>query len=400
MIPRSTANRVASQFTQLGDVGSVYGGVQVEGNLNVGEAIKAAGLDWRVQKLPVQVVPQSEAGVGEVFEARVLLGDKNRTPIDGYTGLYHKKEIEGGKTIHLPIGIVPDSQKARMLKGFSATCRSDTGEALGIVKTRYEPLQNHDAFAWIDSLVGHEGACVSSAGALFGGRMTWVCVDLGGFEIVPDDEIRKHLLVFNSHDGSTNLLAIMLPHRLACQNMLNFYLGKGSDSYKIRHTDGAKVKMAEIDKVLAIAYRSFGEAQGAFQRMQRTPIEGDDARNLIYDCLLGEDADKSLVDLSEGKFNKTPTWVKQAEIIEHIMETGPGHQFGAGTVWGVFNGVNGFFDHVKAFRGANGVEEKHIEANPHIAIESKLFGQAARMKMKAFEQCDLYTQRNPRKGNP
>lgn len=393
MIQRSVASKVASQFTQVGDIGAVYGGVQVEGNLSVADAIEAAGLNWRVNKLPVQVVEQVNAGIGEVFEGRVLLSDKNRTAIDGYTCLYHKKEIEGGKVVHVPLGVVPDKNKVRLLQGFSATCRSDNGEPLGIVKTRYEPLQNHDAFSWIESLIGMDGACISSAGALFGGRMTWVCVDLGGFDVVPGDEVRKHLLVFNSHDGSTNLLAIMLPHRLACQNMLNFYLGKGSDTYKIRHTDGAKVKMNEIDKVLAIAYSSFGKAQEAFKHMKNTRIEGDDQRNLIYDCLLGDDANKSLQDLADDKFKKTPTWVKQAEIIEHIMETGPGHTFGNGTVWGVFNGVNGYFDHVKAFRGANGVEDKHISANPHIAIESKLFGQAARMKMRAFEQCDIYSQK-------
>lgn len=393
MILRSTATRVASQFTQVGDIGAVYGGVQVNGNLSVGEAIKAAGLDWRVKKLPVQVVSEVEAKTGEVFEAQVALRDKYHTIVPGFTGLYKKVVGEDGAKSNVPLGIVPDSQRSRLLKGFSATCRSDTGEPLGIVKTRYEPLQNQDAFSWIDNLVGKDGACISSAGSLFGGRMTWICVDLGGFDVVPGDEVRKHLLVFNSHDGSTNLLAIMLPHRIACQNMLNFYLGKGTDTYKIRHTDGAKIKMADIDKVLAIAYSSFGKAQSAFKQMQQTKIEGDNARNLIYDCLLGDDADKSLQDLAEEKFKKTPTWVKQAEVIEHIMETGPGASFGQGTVWGVFNGVNGYFDHVKSFRGANGVEEKHIEANPHIAIESKLFGQAARMKMRAFEQCDIYTQK-------
>ena len=393
MVSRSIASRVASQFTRVGDIGSVYGGVQVKGDISVSEAIKLAGLDWRVKKLPVQVVSEMEAKPGEVFEAQVALRDKYHTIIPGFTGLYRKDIGENGEKINFPLGIIPDKQRSRLLKGFSATCRSDTGEPLGIVKTRYEPLQNHDAFSWIDNLVGKDGACVSSAGALFGGRMTWLCVDLGGFDVVPGDEVRKHLLVFNSHDGSTNLLAIMLPHRIACQNMLNFYLGKGTDTYKIRHTDGAKVKMADIDKVLAIAYSSFSKAQNAFKMMQQTRIEGDNTRNLIYDCLLGDDADKSLQDLAEDKFNKTPTWVKQAEVIEHIMETGPGANFGKNTVWGVFNGVNGYFDHVKAFRGANGIEDKHIEANPHISIESKLFGQAARMKMRAFEQCDLYTQK-------
>ena len=346
---RSWKNQIDSQFTSVGDMGSVYGGAVVDKPVSVKEALELAGLNWTVETK----------------------------------------------------GLCTSTHERIKIPGWFATIRSDTKTALGVVKSRYEPLQNADAFAWVDDLLGGSAgsACITSAGALHQGRLTWISVDLGGFEIVPGDEVRKHLLLLNSHDGQSNFTIHLLPTRLACCNMLNFYKNGGrSNPFSIRHTDGAKIRLSEVEKAIAMSYQNFGAAQKAFRDMQKTRISEQDQRRLVFHCLLGDQSEKLLTTLDDGKYDKAPTWVMHEKMIGHIIENGPGAEFGRGNVWGTFNGVNGFFDHIRNFRTTgekglkiSGLTESMTEAvegrDKDIALESKLVGHSSKMKIQAFETC-------------
>src|SRR5690606_18408807 len=52
------------------------------------------------------------------------------------------------------------------LPAFRATCRNDNGAVLGIVKRRYVPLQNRDAFRVLKPLLDSGKASLETAGAL------------------------------------------------------------------------------------------------------------------------------------------------------------------------------------------------------------------------------------------
>jgi phage/plasmid-like protein (TIGR03299 family) len=332
-------SRVESQFVQHGDIGAVYGGTIVDNSLSIDEALKESGLDW-------------EVGVDRVRMAKKT----------------------GGKVI----------------PGFFATYRMDTGDPLGIVKTRYNPVQNRDAFAWLRYIIGVDGACVTSAGALHKGRYTWVCIDLGGFDVLPEDAVRKRMLILNSHDGSSNILVQLLPHRIACQNILNFSYGVkkgdgdenyggGSDPFKIRHTGTAMIKLSEIQRVIGVANTNFDRVQASFEAFKSTTVTPEQNDAIIYAALGVTDEDRNLY--NAGEFEKTPQWVNHFGLINDVIEKGPGSDIKGvrGTVWGAFNGINSYFDHIRTVRGS--------EKNPDNAIESKLMGHSAKMKVKAFDAC-------------
>ncbi|HEY5262377.1 MAG TPA: DUF932 domain-containing protein [Solirubrobacteraceae bacterium] len=54
------------------------------------------------------------------------------------------------------------------IPGFFATVRQDTREVLGIVGERYRIVQNHEAFTFIDQLLG-SSINFETAGSLHGG---------------------------------------------------------------------------------------------------------------------------------------------------------------------------------------------------------------------------------------
>lgn len=66
---------------------------------------------------------------------------------------------------------------AAAIAGFKANVRDADGSVLGIVTDRYKVVQNREAFAFTDALLG-EGVRYETAGSLQGGRRTWMLARL------------------------------------------------------------------------------------------------------------------------------------------------------------------------------------------------------------------------------
>ena len=67
--------------------------------------------------------------------------------------------------------------------GFQANVREKDGKVLGVVTDRYRVVQNEEAFAFTDALLG-EGVRYETAGSLQGGRRTWILARLDRKSVV------------------------------------------------------------------------------------------------------------------------------------------------------------------------------------------------------------------------
>ena len=76
-----------------------------------------------------------------------------------------------------------------------------------------------------------------TAGSLHGGRRVWVLAQLPEHIEVGGDPVRPYVLLMNSHDGSTAVIAASTPIRVVCQNTLNWGLERARQKYSIRHTE-------------------------------------------------------------------------------------------------------------------------------------------------------------------
>lgn len=59
-----------------------------------------------------------------------------------------------------------------VVPGFKANLRETDQQVLGVVSDRYKVVQNEEAFAFTDALLG-EGVTYETAGSLQNGRRTW-----------------------------------------------------------------------------------------------------------------------------------------------------------------------------------------------------------------------------------
>ena len=86
--------------------------------------------------------------------------------------------------------------------GFRANLRETDNQVLGVVSDRYKVVQNEEAFAFTDELLG-EGVTYETAGSLQNGRRTWILAKLPTRYIISGDEITPYLVFMNSHDTNS-----------------------------------------------------------------------------------------------------------------------------------------------------------------------------------------------------
>lgn len=115
--------------------------------------------------------------------------------------------------------------------GYFANVRQQDGSILGVT-SRYKVVQNRDAFAFTDALLG-DGVRYETAGSLMGGRKTWILAKLPTRYIIQGEQILPYLVFGNSRDGSGAIKIAMTPIRVVCNNTLNLALDTADRSWSI-----------------------------------------------------------------------------------------------------------------------------------------------------------------------
>jgi len=243
------------------------------------------------------------------------------------------------------------------------TVRRDTGHILGVVGSRYTVLPNRDAFTCFDALVGEGEAIFETAGALGKGETIWLLAKLPGYiRIGRHDEVKKYLLLTNSHDGSSMVRTKLTPVRVVCNNTLSSALEGAEQEVRIRHTPSAVDRLQEAHKLLGLTNQLYQELEMIFNRMSVKRIT---ERQLIAFV-------KTLIPDNEEASFKTRTENIRSKILE-LNETGAGSEFSRGSLWGAVNAVSEFTDHVQNSK------------DPMKRLNSVWFGGGERLKIKAFQ---------------
>lgn len=155
--------------------------------------------------------------------------------------------------------------------GFKANLRETDNQVLGVVTDRYKVVQNEEAFAFTDALLG-EGVTYETAGSLQNGRRTWILAKLPARYIISGDEVTPYLVFMNSHDGSGSIKAAMTPIRVVCQNTLNLALSKAKRCWSTNHVGDIKGKMEDARYTLLYADQYMAELGKTIDRLNQQKL--------------------------------------------------------------------------------------------------------------------------------
>jgi phage/plasmid-like protein (TIGR03299 family) len=278
------------------------------------EAIQHAGLDYIVEKRPLFT-----------YDTKNHLG-------------------EASDDILIPEISVPN---------FFATVRADTEQVLGVVGNDYQVVQNRDAFSFFDAIVGGgDGILYETAGALGNGERVFITAKLPDYiKVGQGDWIEQYLFLTTSHDGLGSITAPFTPIRIVCNNTLNAAMNNHSGAVKIRHTASAAERLKQAHTLMGIS-RTLGNEMGElFNHWSRLRITNTEVKKLIQIAMAPNK--EVLTHVAEDKLDQLST--HYTNIVENVYEYALASQTQqmettAGTVFGAYNAVTGYFQNVRSFK--------------------------------------------------
>ena len=139
-----------------------------------------------------------------------------------------------------------------LIQGYKANVRGSDRKVLGVVTDRYKVIQNEEAFAFTDALLG-EGIRYETAGSLQEGRRVWMLARLPREFIIGGERISPYMVFSNTHDGSGAVKTALTPIRVVCNNTLNLALRTAKRSWSMIHTGDISGKIEEAKNTLLLA---------------------------------------------------------------------------------------------------------------------------------------------------
>lgn len=270
--------------------------------------------------------------------------------------------------------------------GAFATYRKDLDIPLGLVGDKYKVVQNIDVFNFFDDAIGEGMARWDRCGCFGYGHKIFVSAKLPFETTVGGDKIDNYLIFGNSHDGSGSVNILFAPIRCICTNMLNSAI-KGADSYiRFKHTSSVKTKLNQGAEILRIACEHAKDSEQLYNSLLTIKMTDEQVMQYIASLVLNEAEHEALKNFDPKNgysklfardyvtLEESGVSTRKAGILVNMLEyymDGVGQQHIAGTAWGAYNAVTGFYSNVANLEG-----EKRVD--------SLLYGNANRNMNKAL----------------
>lgn len=163
------------------------------------------------------------------------------------------------------------TENKELIQGYKANVRGSDRKVLGVVTDRYKVIQNEEAFAFTDALLG-EGIRYETAGSLQEGRRVWMLARLPREFIIGGERISPYMVFSNTHDGSGAVKTALTPIRVVCNNTLNLALRTAKRSWSMIHTGDISGKIEEAKNTLLLA-DEYMTAQGQeFENLRKIKL--------------------------------------------------------------------------------------------------------------------------------
>lgn len=302
------------------------GAINVENCQTAEEVIKQANLDWSVEKCPIfgqmpMAINQSEITDTESF----IHNYKYYANVPNAYGIY----------------------------------RTDLNIPLGIVKDRYNIVQNIDAFTFFNEAIGKDKAIWQTAGYFGNGERIFVSAKIPKSIFVDDDPVENYLVFTTSHDGSSGVKILFTPIRIICQNTLNAAIENSSNYISFRHTNSVHDNIKVVTDIIRASNAKVESLSEAYNAMRKVKVKDEGAMEYFTKLILSENELENLkvtghtaqeiVYKNFEAMNDANISTKKVNVISSMYDyyhTGIGQKDILGSGWGLYNAVSGYYSNI------------------------------------------------------
>lgn len=233
-----------------------------------------------------------------------------------------------------------DSKGGKVLTKSNALVRSTDEKVLTVVSNDWNPVQNQEAFTFFNDFVSAGDMEMHTAGSLKEGKIVWAMAQIkDSFELFGGDKVEGYLLFSNPHEFGRSIDVRFTPVRVVCNNTLTMALDAGAQHFvKINHR--AIFNADKVKETLGIAkdqlqrYKEQAQFLGQKKYKKETIVE---YFNRVFPTL-------SKDEFRTQDITKIPV-SRHAEDALAVLHTQPGAKFAEGSWWQAFNTVTYMTDH-------------------------------------------------------
>lgn len=231
------------------------------------------------------------------------------------------------------------SDSGPVLTNSHALVRSTDEKVLTVISDKWNPVQNIEAFEFFNDFVVAGDMAMHTAGSLRNGKMVWAMAEIKeSFELFGGDKVEGYLLFSNPHEFGRSIDIRFTPVRVVCNNTLTMALGSGHKfAVKVNHR--AKFDGDMVKETLGVAkdqlqrYKEQAQFLGQKKYNKETIVE---YFNRVFPSMSKDD---------EKLSNTLEPISRQAQDALAVVHTQPGAHFAEGSWWQAFNAVTYLTDH-------------------------------------------------------
>jgi len=236
--------------------------------------------------------------------------------------------------------------------------RSDTGRILGTATDRFVVVQNHEVEALLRESLDGISYAVASIGALQHGGTAFVSVD---FDDAPTptaggQQVHPYLAVVNGHDGSGSLRVYATGIRPECFNTIDLGWLSGHRFGALRHTTNIRDRIPQIKADVREFLGLPARVEQVVRRLIDTRIDAVAYRRALENATPipepkvkdGTVVNQKAVTLAERRRDDILTLAFNDDRVG-------GYE---GTLWGAFQTLSTYEQHLGRFRRTKGVTDR------------------------------------------
>lgn len=273
-----------AQMAYAGDVPWHGLGVKVDSDLTPEQMLKAAGLDWNVEKIP------AFANIA-------------------------------GEQIDI---------------GHSALVRTTDNRILDTVTNDWNPYQNADAFAFFNDFIAAGDMQMHTAGSLHNGKMVWALAKVNeSFELPGQDMVESHLLFSNPHQYGRSIDVRFTPIRVVCNNTLTVSLNQASQNMvKVSHAKAFDPDL--VKETLGVAKHKLAQYKEMAEYLSQKRYTDENIVEYF----------NRVFPVTSKSATSTKEVSSSAKLAQTVLHTQPGAAMSEGSWWQAFNTVTFMTDHL------------------------------------------------------